>query len=194
MTPERAPIGSASVSLRPARPGEGARLAPIIEAAYRGTGGVSGWTTEAHLLGGSRTNAAEVEQLIAEESTTVLVAVTEAGMPDGERVVGCCTVHPSDSDPEMPEFGLFAVDPAAQSMGVGRLLLDGAEDLLRSRGDQCLEIRVLQSRPELRAWYERRGFVATGEVRPFPGDPTDLRVAGLGMDVLIKELGQPGSR
>lgn len=173
--------------IREAVPGDGAALAPIIEAAYRGTGG---WTTEAHLIGGTRTTPAEVEAMIADPATTLLVAVAEAPEPGGpQRVLGCCAVHPSEAEGvEISEFGLFAVDPAAQSGGIGRLLLDGAEGVLRARGEHELEIRVLQSRPELRAWYERRGFVPTGEVRPFPGDAADLRVADLAMDVLIKQL------
>ena len=61
--------------------------------------------------------------------------------------------------------------------------IEAARQRLRERGIDRLMIQVLQSRPELRAWYERRGFEATGQVLPFPA--TGLKVAGLRMDVLV---------
>lgn len=185
------------VQVRPAHPQDTEAMLPVIEAAYRGTGGRTGWTTESHLVRGARTSAADVLAMIDDPACTVLVAVggtddASDGPSDGGaeagRVLGCCTVHPPEDGRELPEFGLFAVDPAAQSGGIGRALLDAAEKSLRAGGGTRLEIRVLQSRPELRAWYERRGFVPTGEVRPFPGSPDGLLVAGLGMDVLVKDL------
>lgn len=51
-----------------------------------------------------------------------------------------------------------------------------------------LEIHVLQSRPELHAWYERHGFVPTGQTIPFAGRDEDLKVPGLGMDVMERDL------
>ncbi len=37
-------------------------------------------------------------------------------------------------------------------------------------GARMLELEVLAQQTLLRAWYERLGFVATGEIRPFPAD------------------------
>lgn len=169
-------------SVRRARVADAPAMVRIIEAAYRGTGG---WTTESHLLGGTRTSLATVEAMIADPASVLLVAEARE---DPARILGCCNVHPPEEGGELTEFGLFAVDPAEQSAGVGRLLLDAAEDVVRGRGEDMLEIRVLQSRPELRAWYLRRGFVPTGEVRPYPGDASHLKVAGLGMEVMVKRL------
>ena len=53
-------------------------------------------------------------------------------------------------------------------------------------------IQVLQSRPELHSWYERHGFVRTGQAVPFPGDPARLKVGGLGMDVMERPLHADG--
>lgn len=173
----------------------------VIEAAYRGEGG---WTTEGHLVDGARITLEELQAYIADPARIVLVAerpVDEGPVEEAPRIVGCCTVHlPSDApdatdatdatnatdatdERHLAEFGLFAVDPRVQSGGIGRSLLEAARQRLRERGIDRLMIQVLQSRPELRAWYERRGFEATGEVLPFPA--SGLKVAGLGMDVLV---------
>lgn len=189
--------------LRPARPADAAAMVDVIEAAYRGEGG---WTTESHLVSGSRTTIEEVSGYLVDPRRIVLVAerpadeeAREAATGDAApRIIGCCSVQlPAVSAPAadavsasalsaVPEFGLFAVDPRAQSGGIGRRLLEAAEERLRDAGFPALMIEVLQTRPELRAWYERRGFVATGEVLPFPG--RGLMVAGLAMDVLVKRL------
>ena len=67
-------------------------------------------------------------------------------------------------------LGLLAVDPALQTGGLGRRLIAAAEEEARSRGAARIEMTVIRQRPELIAYYERRGYVATGEERPFPLD------------------------
>jgi GNAT superfamily N-acetyltransferase len=87
---------------------------------------------------------------------------------DGE-LVGCCTLIPKDGH---AYFGMFAVRPGMQGGGIGSALLAAAEARTRALGLPAVEMTVLSPRTELIAFYERRGYVATGEVRPFPyGDP-----------------------
>jgi len=188
---------SDTVVIRDATAADAAAMAEVIEAAYRGEGG---WTTESHLVAGARTSVAEVEEYIADTEHLVLVAETpvqrrEDEAPDAatgasptaraSRIVGCCYVRLPRGD-ELAEFGLFAVDPRIQGGGIGSRLLEAAEARVRAAGAQQLMIQVLQTRPELRAWYERRRFVPTGTVLPFPG--VGLRVEGLNMDELVKRL------
>jgi hypothetical protein len=55
-----------------------------------------------------------------------------------------------------------------------------------------MEMSVIRQRPELIAWYERRGYVQTGEERPFPAGDTRFgrpRVADLAFAVLAKAIG-----
>ncbi|MGP9695467.1 GNAT family N-acetyltransferase [Brachybacterium sp. AOP25-B2-12] len=180
------------VGIRRAVPADAQAAHTVVEAAYRGTGtdGV-GWTTEAHLVEGARSSVRDIEDLIADPAVTVLVAERPDEGDDATdrgRLVGCCYVHRPRAGGGPAEFGLFAVDPRVQSGGIGRALLKASVDQVRADGASTLEITVLQSRPELRAWYERRGFVATGESRPFPGHDQRLRIEGLGMDVLVRRL------
>lgn len=167
--------------IRPALPVDVPALVRIVEAAYRGTDAAAGWTTEVGLVRNARTHPEEVQALIADEDSVVLLAEQD-GVP-----IGCAAVHP-EIDGERPEFGLFAVDPARQAGGVGKALLESGADWARRRGDRELVIRVLQSRPELVAWYQRRGFRATGEGVPFAGRAEDLVVPELRMELLVLEL------
>lgn len=164
------------ITIRPATAQDVPGILPVVEDAYRGEGG---WTTEAHLVRGARTDADEVAGMVADDDVVLLVAVG----PD-DQVVGCCYTHregPDDLGRSSAELGLFAVAPRAQAGGIGATLLEAQAELLSADGVEVLRIRVLESRPELHGWYRRHGFVPTGELLPFPGDPADLTVTGLRM-------------
>lgn len=170
------------VTLRDARDGDVPAVVDLVQLAYRGEGG---WTTEAHLVDGHRTDADEVRGMLADAAVRLLVAES-----DGE-LLGCCYSHREPADPKgvvRSELGLFAVHPAAQSRGLGRRLLEAQAEVLRETGVDVLMIRVLQSRPELHAWYVRHGFTPVGRSVPFAGNPEWLKVDGLGMDVMERPL------
>ena len=65
------------ISLRPAADTDVPRIVELVQAAYRGQGG---WTTEAHLVDGHRTDAAEVRAMLADPAVTLLVATGGSGM------------------------------------------------------------------------------------------------------------------
>lgn len=168
--------------LRDAREGDVNTLVDLVQVAYRGEGG---WTTEAHLVDGHRTDAAEVHAMIADPAVTLQVAEI-----DGE-LLGCCYTRRESADDAgitRAELGLFAVHPSAQSRGLGGRLLEAQAERQRAAGVDVLSIQVLQSRPELHAWYQRHGFTPTGHSVPFAGNVDWLKVAGLGMDVMERRL------
>jgi GNAT superfamily N-acetyltransferase len=55
-------------------------------------------------------------------------------------------------------FAMFAVDPACQGRGVGRLLLDVITERARELGAVELALSMAEPDAELRAFYERLGF------------------------------------
>lgn len=65
-------------------------------------------------------------------------------------------------------FGMLAVDPAHQGKGLGRMMVEAAEDHCRHQGCKAMDIRVLSLRPELPPFYRKLGYVETGveEFRP----------------------------
>lgn len=177
-----------SIMLRIAHDDDADALVALVQAAYRGEGG---WTTESHLVDGQRTDADEVRAMLADPAVTLLVAELRTSDGSGSEVVGCCYTRrePTDADGvDRAELGLFAVHPSVQSRGLGARLLEAQAEHQRRAGVKVLMIQVLQSRPELHAWYERHGFARTGLSVPFAGNVDWLKVAGLGMDVMERQL------
>jgi ribosomal protein S18 acetylase RimI-like enzyme len=135
-------------------------LVRLVESAYRGDQSRGGWTTEADLLAGQRTEPDLVRALLVSARDTVLVT------GDGRELTACCTVGHHDGT---VGFGMFAVRPGTQGGGLGRAMLAEAERYARERwAAERIEMTVIAQRAELIAWYERRGYVRTGETRPFP--------------------------
>lgn len=137
-------------------------LHALIERAYRGESAKAGWTHEADLLGGQRTDPAALAEMLADPDQHLLVAADD-GVP-----TGCVAVTRKAGG--RAYLGLLTVEPELQAAGLGRRLIAAAEDCARGFGAGAIEMTVIASRRELVAWYERRGYALTGERRPFPLD------------------------
>jgi GNAT superfamily N-acetyltransferase len=85
---------------------------------------------------------------------------------------------------------MLSVRPAEQAGGVGRGLLAHAEGFARERwGCSVMAMRVITTRAELLAWYERRGYRRTGRTEPFePGDGAHFLQGPLRFERLEKSL------
>ncbi len=59
-------------------------------------------------------------------------------------------------------LGMLAVNPVRQGEGLGRRLVEAAEDRFREQGCEAVDITVLSQRPELLPLYRRFGYVETG--------------------------------
>ncbi|RZJ17758.1 MAG: GNAT family N-acetyltransferase [Brevundimonas sp.] len=149
------------VVFRAATADDVAALHRLIASAYRGETAKAGWTHEADLLGGQRTDADELATIVADPTRVLLLA--EAG----DDLVGCVQV--ADQSEGLAYLGMLTVQPTLQSAGLGRRLLDAAEAEATARFAAArMEMTVIRQRPELIAWYQRRGYAPTGETRPFP--------------------------
>lgn len=132
----------------------------LVQGAYRGESGLRGWTTETHLLGGQRIDAAGVAEAIAQPGSLVLLVERDAGL------LACCHI---EKHGEAAHFGMFAVDPECQRGGVGKQLMAHAEAMARRRWQaRAMEMSVIEQRVELIAFYARRGYARTGQFQPFP--------------------------
>ena len=147
---------------RSASAGDAASIVALVESAYRGDSSRMGWTTEADLLGGQRTDLEEVQAVLADPDAAICLATRRS------EVVGsvCVRVGP----PGLAHIGMFAVSPGLQRAGLGRALLAEAELEAAARGALAAEMTVIEQRTELIAWYARRGYRDTGGREPFPLD------------------------
>lgn len=175
----------AELTLRAAGPADVAALVELIESAYRGERSRVGWTTEADLLGGQRTDPEMLAAALAEPDIRMLLALGPGGEP-----VGCCQLQ---RRPDGAYFGMFAVQPDIQGRGIGDRLLTAAEAFARDEWAAArMELYVISLRAELIAWYERRGYRRTDRHEPFPYGDTRFGVPlrdDLVFAVLEKDLG-----
>lgn len=141
-------------------------LVDLVNSCYRGDSSRQGWTTEADFLDGQRVGPDTMAELLARTNTLVLV-----GESEGE-IVTCCELQRSING---AYFGMFSVRPDLQGAGLGRVVLAEAErTAAREWGCRLMRMKVLKQRPELIAWYERRGYAITGKTEPFPYGDTNF--------------------
>ncbi|MER7152054.1 GNAT family N-acetyltransferase [Streptomyces lydicus] len=159
-------------------------LVTLIESAYRGDASRAGWTTEADLLEGQRTDSDGVAAVVNADSGRLLIAER-----DGELIACCRLEHRSDH----AYFGMFAVRPDLQGGGLGKIIIAEAErTAVETWGVREMRMTVIRQRAELVAWYERRGYRRTGQFTPFPYDDERFgipQVADLEFELLVKPLG-----
>ncbi len=172
-----------ALAFRAATEQDVARLVELVESAYRGEASRAGWTTEADLLDGRRTDPDAVAETLARPDSRVLLA-ERAG-----ELLACCQLERRGA---AAYFGMFSVRPDRQGGGLGRAVLAEAERYVRAHWQATeLEMTVIVQRAELIAWYERRGFRRTGELSPFPYGDERFGVpkrADLEFERLVKAL------
>lgn len=84
---------------------------------------------------------------------------------------GCVYIEPHG---DRCYLGLLSVHPALQGAGLGRRLMNAAEDRARERRCQFIDIRVVNLREELPPFYRRLGYVEAGTSEFTPGVKTLL--------------------
>jgi GNAT superfamily N-acetyltransferase len=148
-----------SVELRVACEADANEISALVNRAYRPEPGAAGWTHEAKLVAGERIRTAQVLSQIQGPSTILLLCL-------GPRVVACVQVERDQSD---VYIGMLATEPHMQAQGLGKQMLLCAEEYAVEHFDApLLKMSVLSSRPELLAFYERRGYALTGVVEEYP--------------------------
>jgi len=129
----------------------------LVNLAYRSE---DGWSNETHLVAGERSTIEEVHAYLANPNTYLLVALEQ------DKIIACICIEQKASD---AYIGYFAVHPAYQGYGLGKQVLFQAEQFAREvfTVDSFVMV-VMSQRPELIAYYERRGYKKTGRVLDYP--------------------------
>jgi ribosomal protein S18 acetylase RimI-like enzyme len=158
----------------------------LANVAFRGTGVLASWNSEADFIEGQRLNESLLREDLAAKPDAQLLTYRDD--PNG-ALLGTVWLEPKEDD--VWYLSLLTVRPDLQNRQVGRTLLAAAEDYTKKRGARRIRLSVVNVRKTLIAWYERRGYLSTDETQPFPygderfGRPLrdDLRFVLLEKDV-----------
>jgi ribosomal protein S18 acetylase RimI-like enzyme len=159
-------------------------VAALINSAYRGESSRAGWTTEADILDGLRTTTQEVASIIQREDAFILVGVLR-----DEIVATVCCERQDAYGRNIAHFGMIAVKPTLQNKGHGTTMLQAAEAMtLREWRVVGFHMAVITLREELIAFYERLGYLRSGEFKKFPEDSVlwQPKVPDLTLEYLVK--------
>jgi ribosomal protein S18 acetylase RimI-like enzyme len=167
----------------PATPHDLPDLAKFVNSAYRGDTARQGWTHESDLLDGIRTSEAMLADMIAQPDTTILLHRDET---TGALLSSVYLEKKND----LMYLGMLTVLPTAQARGLGKQMLCEAEAYARTLGCRTVEMTVITRRTELIAWYERRGYTLTNEIRPFSAEDTRFGLPRVALEFVVmrKEL------
>lgn len=162
-------------------------MVALINSAYRGDSSRVGWTTEADLLEGLRTTEAELFGLYHDDDSVFLLCIQDANIIGTVHLQNCGT---------FAYVGMFVIHPSLQGAGLGKAFLNQAEQYIRHEWQLArIEMTVISMRHELIAYYKRRGYCPTGELRPFPlnSEITIAKVENLEIAVLEKKFATEGA-
>ena len=145
---------------RGATPDDIDAIVALVTSAYRGDSSRAGWTSEADFLDGNRIDAEVLRADIERPGSRVLLA-ERCG-----ELLACA--HLSEED-GAGYFGMFSVVPWLQGGGIGKQVLAECERIARDEWQlPAMRMTVIDIRDTLIAFYERRGYVRTGILKPFP--------------------------
>ena len=85
---------------------------------------------------------------------------------DSADLIGCVYVEVRGA---RGYLGLLGVEPRRQGTGLGRKLMDAAEDFFRTANCVAIDLRIVSARTPLPAFYRHLGYVETGTA-PHPPD------------------------
>jgi ribosomal protein S18 acetylase RimI-like enzyme len=128
--------------IRWAKEAEAGQIARIINAAFE---------IEREFRQGERTSASEIRGLI--ERGSLLVAERDG------QLIGAVEVRAAGPS---GYFGMLAVDPSSRHAGVGRALVEAAEEHCRVAGCTVMTMSTGEERTELIPYYEKMGYRVTG--------------------------------
>lgn len=143
--------------------GDVADITALLNSAYRGESSKQGWTTEVHLIGGNqRTDEPSLTQVMSMADSIVLKYIN-----DEQKIIGCVNLQLHGNKIYL---GLFSVAPNLQGMGIGKQLLNAAEEYATTIHCETIYMSVIDVRDELINWYKRNGYAETGERKEFIED------------------------
>lgn len=135
----------------------------LLNITYRGEASKKGWTTEAALIGGdTRADENTVTQVMQQAGSIFLKYLN-----DEQQSIACVNLQQHDSKIYL---GMFGVLPHLQGVGIGKQLLQAAEEYALQASCNTIYMSVISLRTELIDWYKRHGYIDTGKRTAFEED------------------------
>jgi ribosomal protein S18 acetylase RimI-like enzyme len=150
----------------------------LINSAYRGETSKKGWTTEANILEGKRTNEEELTETILNPKNTILKYT------ENDQIIGSVLLIEKE---HQLYLGMLTVSPELQNSGIGKKMLAEAENHTKTLGLSSIIMTVISVREELIAWYKRHGYVDTGEREAFPESGIHVTVSEVPLEFIYLE-------
>ena len=152
-----------SPSIRIATADDASSITKLLNIAYRGEASKQGWTTEAHLIAGdTRTDEKTIQEIMQQPGSTFLICRDEE-----QQLIGCINLQQHGTKLYL---GMFSVSPQLQGTGIGKQLLQAAEEHAATMKATAIYMTVITLRTELVNWYQRHGYADTGERKAFTED------------------------
>lgn len=137
-------------------------LAPVVDLMNRAFRGEVGWAREDGYLLGDRIRREDLATELQANPHQQLLLWRDVD----DTLLGCVSLQPEEAG--VWYVGMLTVEPTIQDRQLGRRLLEEAERLALEAGAARMRMTVIWVRTTLIAWYQRRGYLPTGEMRPFP--------------------------
>lgn len=150
----------------------------LINSAYRGETSKKGWTTEANLLEGKRTNEEELTETILNPKNAILKYT------ENDKIIGSVLLVEKE---HQLYLGMLSVSPELQNSGIGKKMLAEAENHAKGLGLTSIIMTVISVREELIAWYKRHGYVDTGEREAFPESEIHVTISDSPLEFIYLE-------
>src|SRR6266404_9309717 len=138
-----------ALRVRTADLGDVQALVRLINSAFR---------VELPYIAGDRIDAAGVRSYMAKGKFFLA--------EDSSGLAGCVYVELRD---DRGYLGLLGVEPRCQGTGLGRKLMDAAEDFFCNANCVAIDLRIVSAREPLHGFYRHLGYVETGRA-PLPPD------------------------
>lgn len=155
-----------------------AALNILVNSGYRGNASRKGWTTEADLLDGIRTDEDGLKKMMQQQETVILKYIED------DKLLGCVYLKKENNKMYL---GMLTVFPELQNKGIGKILLAASEDYAKANNCNAVFMTVISRRTELIDWYNKRGYINTGKTKPFPKDDIRFGIPKVPLEFIVLE-------
>jgi ribosomal protein S18 acetylase RimI-like enzyme len=129
-------------TIRQALPSDAPAIVTLVNRAFE---------VERFFMDADRTNLDDIRRHLEKGTFLLLVERSE--------LTACVYVQISG---DRGYIGLLSVDPTRQRSGIGSLLMRRAEDYCQRAGCRIVDLRIIDLRTELLAFYRKHGYVERG--------------------------------